>query len=145
MWDRWALTMRPPTDEAPPAYTPRSTEEVEKPKVAPEESSAAVPPPPATIAARRVGYEPAPVAEQEVQSYGYRPVKKQSRKQQKKHDRMLILFWIPILFSTSILLLQSLSFLTSMSVGLIWALMHSMRVGFHAVKAVLNIKAGLRV
>lgn len=102
MWDRWALTMRPPTDEAPPAYTPRSTEEVEKPKVAPEEASAAVLPPPATIAARRVGYEPAPVAEQEVQSYGYRPVKKQSRKQQKKHDRMLILFWIPILFSTFI-------------------------------------------
>jgi uncharacterized protein len=141
MWERWALSARP-TDEAPPAYTPRDTKEVEKNKLdqveAPSSLSAT------TSISRRVGYERVSLPEQEVKSYGYRPTKKQVRKQQKKHDRMLILFWIPILFSACFIPCIG-SFADMLSVvGLIWALMHSMRVGFHAMKAVLSIKAGFR-
>ena len=100
IWERWALSARPPTDDAPPAYTPRDTEEVEKPKVALVEDTAVSTAVTVPAAVRRIGYESVSLPEQEVKSYGYRPVKKQPRKQQQqKLDRMLILFWIPILFS----------------------------------------------
>lgn len=96
MLERWVVTARN-NEEAPPAYTPRDTEEHEK--KAAKVAEHAQPSASTSAAARRVGYESVPVPEQEVKSYGYRPAKKQLRKTQKKHDRMLILFWIPILFS----------------------------------------------
>lgn len=57
MWERWAMYAKP-AEEAPPAYTPRLTEEVEKPKVdlAEASTSTATPTP-----ARRVGYETKPM------------------------------------------------------------------------------------
>lgn len=122
MWERWAMYAKP-TEEAPPAYTPRSTEEVEKPKVELAEASTSTA---TTTSTRRVCYEVNNMPEREVESFGYRPVK-QARKQQKKHDRMLILFWVPALL-----------------IGLLWALMHPMQKGLQAVMAVLSIKAGLR-
>ena len=95
MWERWALTARP-TEEAPPAYTPRSTEEVEKSKVEPVETSTSSSATSTSVTPRRVGYEACPLPEKEIKSFGYRPAKL-ARKQQKKHDRMLILFWVPVL------------------------------------------------
>jgi len=148
MWEKWmAMAARTNADEAPPAYTPRedgdvldadiklkldkvalAAEEVEEvPQVlVPSPSSSA----PETIS-RRIGYseEMPPVPEQEVKSYGYRPSKKQSRRSQKKRgdDRMLVLFWVPVLL-----------------IGLIWAILHTMRVGFGAMKAIVTLHAGLR-
>lgn len=98
MLERWVVTART-NEEAPPAYTPRETQE-QREKEQPVASTSAA------GAARRVGYEAVAVPEQEVQSYGYRPAKKPLRKT-KKHDRMLILFWIPILFSECSLSLVS--------------------------------------
>lgn len=142
MWERWALSVRP-AEEAPPAYTPRSTEEVEKPKTESADASTSSTATITSVTARRVGYEARPVPEREVKSFGYRPTK-QVRQQQKKHDRMLILFWIPILFGTRSTIHVVVHSLTLSPVGLIWALMHSMQVGFHAMGAFLNIKATLR-
>lgn len=96
MWEKWMLTVRS-NEEAPPAYTPRNTEEVEKSKITAESSSHSSAVASSSAAARRVGYEAVPVPEREVKSYGYRPMKKQARKAHRKHDRMLFLFWIPIL------------------------------------------------
>ncbi|TCD67856.1 SPT3 Dosage dependent suppressor of Ty-induced promoter mutations-like protein [Steccherinum ochraceum] len=150
VWEKWvAMTARSNGDEAPPAYTPREDGAVlsddvkaklEQEKGVPSasvEEVAEVPqaeiPSPSTSApetiSRRVGYaEETPVPEVEVKSYGYRPSKKQSRRSQKKaDDRMLILFWVPVLL-----------------IGLIWAVLHTMRVGLGAVKAVVTIHAGLR-
>ncbi|KAF7793881.1 hypothetical protein EIP86_005003 [Pleurotus ostreatoroseus] len=120
MLERWVVTART-NEEAPPAYTPRESAQGQEEKKGAEHAQGSS----SAVATRRVGYEAVPVPEREVQSYGYRPAKKQMRKG-KKHDRMLILFWIPILF-----------------IGLIWAFLHSVQVGFHAVKAVLTLKAGL--
>ncbi|KAI0093112.1 hypothetical protein BDY19DRAFT_922042 [Irpex rosettiformis] len=128
VWDKWVQATRPGED-APPAYTPRETESVDIKADKSEASSSQASTPPSTTAAKRVTFGPVnePLSETEVKSFGYRPAKKQARKhQQVKHDRMLVLFWIPILL-----------------IGLIWALLHSMRVGFHAVKAILNIPAAL--
>ncbi|THH29855.1 hypothetical protein EUX98_g4324 [Antrodiella citrinella] len=147
-WEKWvALAMAAKTngEEAPPAYTPREDGKVldadvklklEKTALIEEveEVPEAVVPSPSTSApetiSRRVGYsEETPVPEQEVKSYGYRPSKKQSRRAQKKgtDDRMLLLFWVPVLL-----------------IGLIWAMLHTMRVGFGAVKALVTLHAGLR-
>ncbi|KAI0696693.1 hypothetical protein BC835DRAFT_1341025 [Cytidiella melzeri] len=130
VWDKWVQATRTGED-APPAYTPREAESVEKKLFVPEASGSQISTPHAgTNATKRVTFEPVetPLSETEVKSFGYRPTKKQTRKhQQVKHDRMLVLFWIPILL-----------------IGLIWAILHSMRVGFHAVKTVLTIKAVLR-
>ncbi|PSS38041.1 hypothetical protein PHLCEN_2v126 [Hermanssonia centrifuga] len=130
--ERWIITAKS-NEDAPPAYTPRDTEQVvEKEKAAPQVVSSSLPQASTSgsVNVRRVNYDNGspPLPEEEVKSFVFRPTKKQPRKTQKKHDRMLILFWIPILL-----------------IGLIWAFLHSMRVGFHAVKTVLTIKAGLRV
>ena len=104
MLERWVVTART-NEEAPPAYTPRGTEEHEQDKKekdtgkGKEKEKATGVEHHHSGARRVVVHEPVPVPEQEVKSYGYRPVKKPLRKPQKKHDRMLILFWIPILFS----------------------------------------------
>ena len=108
MWEKWlAMSAKTNVDEAPPAYTPREDGEVldgdVKVKLGESSSSASkleevvevveevpqpeVPQPSSSHEAisRRVGYsEEVPVPEQEVNSYGYRPTKKQSRRSQKK-------------------------------------------------------------
>lgn len=103
-WDKWVLAARS-SEEAPPAYTPRDTQEAEK--IRAELSEGSAPPPVAShpsAALKRVNFDTPDVTitEQEVNSYGYRPAKKQARKAQHvKNDRMLVLFWIPILLSMS--------------------------------------------
>lgn len=115
MWEKWlAMSAKTNVDEAPPAYTPREDGEVldGDVKVKLGESSASkleevvevveeVPQPevpqPSTSSheaiSRRVGYsEEVPVPEQEVNSYGYRPTKKQSRRSQKKSEFCFPLF-----------------------------------------------------
>ena len=153
--ERWVVTARTNEEAPPPAYTPRETdtqthEEKEKHASGSSTAKSEHVHGPGGVVVRRVGYEPVPVPEQEVKSYGYRPAKKQSRKGQKKHDRMLILFWIPILFSEylfSRLLVPScmigVPMLISLIVGVIWAFLHSVRMGFNAVTALLALKAGL--
>ncbi|KAJ3749010.1 hypothetical protein DFH05DRAFT_1475162 [Lentinula detonsa] len=116
LWEKWLAhvpwqaTEMPP----PPQYTPRATpaEEVElssSPTTAsqlvrrvssgsPESEAAAAPPPVASgsrltlDARRRYDYNEVSVTDQEVKAYAYHP-----QPQQKKHDRMLLLFWLPIL------------------------------------------------
>ncbi|KAI0812685.1 hypothetical protein BC629DRAFT_1589411 [Irpex lacteus] len=126
VWDKWVQATRS-SEDAPPAYTPReagaSDVKSEVPKASPSQTST-------TTAVKRVTFGPVEevLSETEVKSFVYRPTKKQARKhQQAKHDRMLVLFWIPILL-----------------IGLVWALLHFMRMGFHAAQAVLNIPAVLR-
>ncbi|KAL4254285.1 hypothetical protein ABKN59_002888 [Abortiporus biennis] len=138
MWEKWmtmsAANARQPEEaaDAPPAYTPRESSEDLLTEKAGEPSTSIIsapstPVPHATVAterpaSRRVGYEDAAdIPEQELNSYAYRPAKKQSRRAHKKHDRMLVLFWIPILF-----------------IAIIWAFLHAMRVGFHTMRAVLT-------
>ena len=95
MWEKWitlaTLSARSSEEgEAPPAYTPRESEEtIEKVKL--DESAEPVPPPVPQVAststARPVAYDAVPtIPEQEVKSYGYRPTKKQTRRTQKKSE-----------------------------------------------------------
>src|SRR5262249_21888605 len=95
-WEKWmALAARQQT-EPPPIYTPRETVEKTVPASTAGPSTSVEEPIPSESrhVVRRVGYGVAPsVTEQEVDSFSYQP-----RPQQKKHDRMLVLFWIPILF-----------------------------------------------
>jgi len=132
-WEKWmtlaiaTATLRPvPVEEAPPMYTPRETheEQPEEPVGSTsraEESSARLAGP-----SRRVGYATASVPAQEVESYGYRPVN-DAQKAQHGRDRMLVLFWLPILL-----------------ISLMWALHHSVRFVLHAFKTTLSLKTGLR-
>lgn len=145
-WDRWVLAVRS-GEEAPPAYTPRDTPETEKvvPDVSEATTSQAISHPSTIV--KRVNFDTTetPISEQEVNSFGYRPTKKQTRKTQNvKNDRMLVLFWVPVLLSMLTHSSMRVTLTAILSVGLIWALLHSMRVGFHAVRAVLNLKAGIR-
>ncbi|KAG1746129.1 hypothetical protein EDB19DRAFT_378703 [Suillus lakei] len=141
-WEKWmtlaiaTATLRPvPVEEAPPMYTPRETheEQPEEPVASTshiEEPSALDAEAPARIAgpSRRVGYATATasVPAQEVESYGYRPVN-DVQKAQHGRDRMLVLFWLPILL-----------------ISLLWALNHSVRFALHALKTTLSLKTGIR-
>jgi hypothetical protein len=124
--EKW-MTMAsqsPPEDSPPPKYTPRADETaraaVEKHEQGP--STAATRPLNSSAVPRRPSYELLPVTDQEVKAFTYRPPTGQSRKLQKKRkrisfceylslsltnvfedDRMLILFWIPILICGSYL------------------------------------------
>lgn len=141
-WEKWmtlaiaTATLRPaPVEEAPPMYTPREThqEHPAEPVASTshaEEASAldAEMPPRVTGPGRRVGYATATasVPAQEVESYGYRPMN-DVQKAQHGRDRMLVLFWLPILL-----------------ISLLWALHHSVRFIFQALKTTLSLKTGLR-
>ncbi|KAF8635196.1 hypothetical protein AX17_003972 [Amanita inopinata Kibby_2008] len=76
---------------------------------------------------RPVEYRQVQLTDQEVNSYAYRPSAKQTQKLKKKHDRMLIVFWLPILF-----------------LSCIWAFYSVVIFAFQAVKTVLPLKAPLR-
>ncbi|CCM01921.1 uncharacterized protein FIBRA_03993 [Fibroporia radiculosa] len=113
--------------DAPPAYSPRDSDPVVL-------SSKHVDDTPSASATTqdsepdqsviRISYDSLPIREQDVQTHAQRSAHKSSRKQ---HDRMLILFWIPILF-----------------IGVMWALFHFIRVAFHATRALLTLKAGIK-
>ncbi|KAI1785757.1 hypothetical protein LXA43DRAFT_1036433 [Ganoderma leucocontextum] len=128
----------------PPAYTPRDADQeaafnpdakapipesqpsVVAPKPEPELETEAEARPVAP-APRQVGYDEAAVPEEEVQLYSYRPARKAPRRAQKKHDRMLVLFWIPILI-----------------IGFAWAFLHALKIALHATKALVMLKVGLQ-
>jgi len=128
-WEKWvalavATTARQQTDDLPPpVYTPRAVEEESKTEVLGEvQESIELQEPVASTSSRPhadirpVGYDSTPVPDQVVESFGYQPTK-QSQKLQKKHDRMLLLFWLPILFAS-----------------MVWAFHNGVRIAFQAVK-----------
>ncbi|KAE9411207.1 hypothetical protein BT96DRAFT_1011057 [Gymnopus androsaceus JB14] len=106
LWEKWLAlapwqaTEMPP----PPQYTPRASGAVVEAAsttstsdVAPESETTTSPPIPSGSrlvqdTRRRFDYNTVPVTDQEVKAYAYQP-----KLQQKKHDRMLLLFWLPIL------------------------------------------------
>ena len=108
-WERWLVSMKESETEPPPEYTPRVEPEAgpSSLKVANEVSRSETK---VTTPARRYGYNTVAVSEQEIESYRY------ERKEPKKRalvsyfrltttnscteDRMLLLFWLPILIST---------------------------------------------
>ncbi|OSD07126.1 hypothetical protein PYCCODRAFT_1464228 [Trametes coccinea BRFM310] len=146
-WEKWMQQANRATevhDNPPPAYTPREADievpaEKEALKQEPQEpvagpavpvQSAADPEPRVgveRVVARPVEYPDLPIPEEEVQLYGYRPTRKPARRAQKKHDRMLILFWIPILM-----------------IGFAWAFLQAVRIALHATRAVVTLKVGMR-
>ncbi|OBZ70717.1 hypothetical protein A0H81_09040 [Grifola frondosa] len=140
VWEKWiaqvntSMRANEATDNPPPAYTPRNADEAgDSPLVDVKEEIPLAAEPSTHVGvdraiARPVVYEAQPIPEDEVNSYEYRPARKLARKTQKKHDRMLVLFWIPILF-----------------IGIAWAFLHAIRIAFHATKTVVTLKAGLRV
>jgi len=130
-WEKWvalavATTARQQTEELPPpVYTPRAagdevsaqSQEVREAQEPMASTSSARPHPPEI---RPVGYDSTPVPDQIVESFGYQPTAKQTQKLEKKRrislsssffveartvlvtdDRMLLLFWLPILFCES--------------------------------------------
>ncbi|KIJ67780.1 hypothetical protein HYDPIDRAFT_107274 [Hydnomerulius pinastri MD-312] len=144
-WEKWmalavaTATLRPPpADEAPPMYTPRETQEesatqqpvastsqVQSEEVDPEgttRSSSAL-----DRSNRRVGYEDASVPAQDVDAYGYVPINAHTQIARQKNDRMLVLFWLPILL-----------------LSLLWAFHNGIRFAFHALKTTLSLKVGVR-
>jgi len=123
-------------DTPPPRYTPRAgTEETQTVTEAPPSH------PPSTAGRlqtnmlqaipssdmRPVEYMRVKLTDQEVNAYAYSPNAKQTQKLQKKHDRMLVVFWLPILF-----------------LSCIWAFYSFVVFAFQAVKAFLPLKAPLR-
>ncbi|KAH7925511.1 hypothetical protein BV22DRAFT_1010998 [Leucogyrophana mollusca] len=141
-WEKWmalavatATLRQQPAEEAPPMYTPRETTEggEQLPSTSRVETPAepdVVPPQPASVLdrpVRRAEYEEVQVPAQEVDSYGYRPAKVRTQKSQQKHDRMLVLFWLPILL-----------------ISLLWAFHNGIRFALHALKTTLSLKAGVR-
>ncbi|CDO72755.1 hypothetical protein BN946_scf184994.g7 [Trametes cinnabarina] len=144
-WEKWMQQATRATeahDNPPPAYTPREADasgsglkaltekEEQKQEHVPIAGSAAEPDVRAgveRVVARPVEYPEVPIPEEEVQLYGYRPTRKPARRAQKKHDRMLILFWIPILM-----------------IGFAWAFLQAVRIALHATRAVVTLKVGMR-
>lgn len=102
-------------DIAPPAYTPRRVVEN-----GPEQAEG-------SRMRRRAEYDIHKVTRQEVNSYGYEPSARQQQKLQKKHDRMLVLFWLPILF-----------------MSILWGMFNGMQFAFQMVKAALPLPPLLR-
>ncbi|KIK92137.1 hypothetical protein PAXRUDRAFT_34656 [Paxillus rubicundulus Ve08.2h10] len=141
-WEKWmtlavaTATLRPTlTEEAPPMYTPRETQEgtavqqsvtsaLELQEVD-LESTARVPNA-LDRPNRRMSHEVTSMQAQDVDAYGYVSVNSHTEKT-KKHDRMLVLFWLPILL-----------------MSLLWAFHNGIRFAVHALKTTLFMKAGVR-
>ncbi|KAF7321792.1 hypothetical protein MKEN_00701000 [Mycena kentingensis (nom. inval.)] len=127
-WEKWlalAARVRPTEEAPPPMYTPRETPEtIETPEVSQEaeETLANEDAPPTPSGNRHVGYPP--VNAQEVDAYGYMPMGSA-----KKHDRMLLFFWLPILL-----------------ISLLWAVHSGARMVFQSLKGAipLSLKSGVR-
>ncbi|EIN11915.1 hypothetical protein PUNSTDRAFT_142125 [Punctularia strigosozonata HHB-11173 SS5] len=95
LWEQWmvqamtaaaaASTAGPKAEDVPPPYSPRTKQPT-------QEASTS------QGLTRRVGYRDEPLPEQEVESYVYKRDGGRTSKMQKKEDRMLVIFWIPMLF-----------------------------------------------
>ncbi|KIY74353.1 hypothetical protein CYLTODRAFT_385171 [Cylindrobasidium torrendii FP15055 ss-10] len=119
-WERWLVTagaMKQSEVEPPPQYTPRAEPEASSSKTAeaPSESSSKTVGP-----SRQFGYNTVEMTEQDMSAYTYTP------KSQKKHDRMLLLFWLPILI-----------------ISLIWACHNGFRFAFSALRGI--VRTGMRI
>ncbi|TFK44341.1 hypothetical protein BDQ12DRAFT_593514 [Crucibulum laeve] len=136
-WEKWVALAVATTagqqieDIPPPMYTPRVGEDGatqassdvkeniqrEKPEAGPSTTR-----PHVATDIRPVGYGSL-VPEQEVDAYVYQPPAKQTKKLQKKHDRMLLLFWLPILF-----------------LSMLWAFHNGVKFVFQAVKTIIPMR-----
>ncbi|TFY77551.1 hypothetical protein EWM64_g6460 [Hericium alpestre] len=126
-WEKWMMQATPTRDddEPPPKYTPRANETPSSGQPAgelQEEEDAPVAGPsnattPERLVSRRPNYDAEPLPDQEVNAYAYRPTHQQARQMPQKEDRMLVLFWIPILF-----------------IALVWAFVHGIRIAFHSLR-----------
>ncbi|TFY66358.1 hypothetical protein EVG20_g4731 [Dentipellis fragilis] len=143
-WEKWMIQGPPARDddEPPPQYTPRASEtaspspasapveeeEEEEEPVAGPSTAAVAPAASERQASRRPNYNADPLPDQEVNAYAYRPIQKPARQMPQKEDRMLVLFWIPILF-----------------LALLWAFIHGIRIAFHSVRTMTPLRALLRL
>ncbi|KAJ7838684.1 hypothetical protein B0H13DRAFT_2102825 [Mycena leptocephala] len=134
-WEKWlALAIAGSarqTEEAPPMYTPRETAPEPSPPSEPARDTdvtaenIASPEPQQEIPpfSRHISRDSPPaVTEQEVNAFGYVPAEAP-----KKHDRMLLFFWLPILL-----------------ISLMWMVHTGLRLAFHTLKAAIPLKMGLR-
>ncbi|CAA7261739.1 unnamed protein product [Cyclocybe aegerita] len=141
-WEKWvalavATTAGQQIEEMPPpVYTPRAEEEGSAETAAPEKGHQEQQELAASTSAssrghasdiRPVGYDDTPIPDQVVESFGYQPAAKRAQKLQKKHDRMLLLFWLPILF-----------------LSMLWAFHSGVHFAFQALKTALPVKTVLR-
>ncbi|KAI6131684.1 hypothetical protein EDD16DRAFT_1537987 [Pisolithus croceorrhizus] len=137
MWEKWftmtAALRAQPVEEPPPKYTPRESPEASsmEPVTNTLEASSELNPRAVATrpvglerASRRLSYEVPPVGTQDVDAFGYVPTKSHTKKAKKKHDRMLVLFWLPILL-----------------MSLLWAFHSGTRFVLQAVKTTLFVKA----
>ncbi|KAG8213932.1 hypothetical protein J3R82DRAFT_10678, partial [Butyriboletus roseoflavus] len=141
-WEKWiavavaTATLRPPpVDEAPPMYTPRETKETTTQQPVADTVELQEPIPESTTlrtpnvldrTTRRVGYDVTSTPAPDADGYEYIPVKAHTHTA-KKHDRMLVLFWLPILL-----------------LSLLWAFHSCIRFAIHVMKTSLSMKAGVR-
>ncbi|KAF9478815.1 hypothetical protein BDN70DRAFT_879522 [Pholiota conissans] len=134
-WEKWvalavATTAGQQTEDLPPpVYTPRAAEaestEAAGPSEAVNDQESSTRPHSTEI--RPVGYDSTPVPDQVIELFRYQPAAQQTQKLEKKHDRMLLWFWLPILF-----------------LSIIWALHNGLRFAFQAIRLALPIKSPLR-
>jgi len=147
-WEKWlaaAPSVSAVQDEPPPMYTPRADEEGVRTTPASEvkeasSSSAAplasetpvvesLPTLPERVATRRPVYEDdTQVPEQEVDSFTYQPIKKKGQQIRQKEDRMLLLFWIPILI-----------------IALVWGFFHGVRLAMNGVRSLAPLRGLVRM
>ncbi|KAI0029971.1 hypothetical protein K488DRAFT_72546 [Vararia minispora EC-137] len=140
-WEKWMILSRTQQhDEPPPMYTPRVEVDTDTKPTAAVRAEPVIERTPETVPAaesvqgpssertsRRAVYKTAPpVPAREVDAYTYRPVKQHGQKE----DKMLLLFWIPILI-----------------IALIWAFVHGVRLGLHGMRSasLAPIRAIMRV
>ncbi|KII92750.1 hypothetical protein PLICRDRAFT_134625 [Plicaturopsis crispa FD-325 SS-3] len=137
IWEKWialamATTRQAVDDVPPPVYTPRATteEKVTPPHVeeeSPAESSQDAMRTQERASGRRLEYDTVAVTNSEVESYEYQPTQKRAKTLKKKHDRMLILFWIPILL-----------------ISLLWGFFLGLQSLFHALRTALPLRSLIR-
>lgn len=140
-WEKWitmtAVLRNQPVEEPPPKYTPRESPEASSvepvtntPEATSEPDSRVVTTRPVGLerSSRRVTYEVPPMGTQDVDAFGYVPTNSHTKKAKRKHDRMLVLFWLPILL-----------------MSLLWAFHSGTRFVLQAVKTTLFVKVGGRM
>ncbi|KAG6860764.1 hypothetical protein C0995_007796 [Termitomyces sp. Mi166 len=129
IWEKWfalAIATARQEDLPPPVYTPREAKK-EAPSASVAEvsligaagpSTSEVARPSADI--RPIGYKMSSVPDQDINAYAYRPGSKQTEKLKKKHDKMLLIFWLPILF-----------------MSMLWAIHSGLQFTYQALKTAL--------
>ncbi|KNZ80876.1 Protein MGA2 [Termitomyces sp. J132] len=115
-WERWfalAIATARQEDLPPPVYTPREVE-----RETPSNESSQI------TDIRPIGYKMLSVPDQDIHTYGYRPGAKQAEKLKKKHDKMLLIFWLPILF-----------------MSMLWAIHSGLQFTYQTLKTVIPAKS----